>query len=273
MKAALVALVAMTAVAVADPDPHRKVVVLEYRAGSTALQGIATRMVAALGTQTSLAVLGPDQTRAVYGEHLDQVIVKCAGEAECVARIGQKVGAAEVILIGVSELGDVILTMQRIVVADRRVASRVADSLASGALPSDAQLSQYLARVLPPTDFLRFGVIQIDATEPGADVTINKESRGVTPIPPLKLPAPASYDIHVEKRGFLPFDTSIALPADGEIKLPVRLQHPGGKTAWYQHWYVLAAAGVIVIGATGGAFLIANDKTPSSVPVTGTVGH
>ena len=111
----------------ADPDPKRKVIVLEYRAGSSALPGVAGRLVAMIQKQTSLEVLGPDQTRAVYGEHLDQVIVKCAGEAECVARIGQKVGAAEVILVGVSELGDVILTLQRIDVAHRAVEARIAD--------------------------------------------------------------------------------------------------------------------------------------------------
>jgi len=140
----IVALGMLCATAHADPNPKRKVVVLEYRAGSSALRGIANRTVDTLAKQTSLTLLGPDQTRAIYGDHLEQVVVKCAGEAECVAKIGQKVGAAEVILIGVSELGDVILTMQRIAVADRSVQARVADSLASGAPPSDAQLGQYL---------------------------------------------------------------------------------------------------------------------------------
>ena len=269
----LVTLWLLAGVASADPDTHRKVVVLEYRAGSSALQGIAARIVNALSKQTSLTVLGPDQTRAVYGEHLDQVIVKCAGEADCIARIGQKVGAAEVILVGVSELGDVILTMQRIAVADRSVQARVADSLASGAPPSDAQLGQYLSKILPPTDFLRFGVIAIDASESGANVTVNKESRGLTPIQPLKLPAPARYDIHVEKRGFLPFDTSIALPADGEVKLPVRLQRPGGRGAWYTRWYVVAAASIIVVGAAGGIFAYESQTTPDTASVGGTIHH
>jgi len=273
MKYAWLVLLALATAAHAEPNPKRKVVVLEYRSGSSALPGIASRVVGALTRQTSLDVLGPDQTRATYGEHLDQVIVKCAGEADCIARIGQKVGAAEVILVGVSELGDVILTMQRIAVADRSVQARVADSLASGAPPSDAQLGQYLSKILPSTDFLRFGVIAIDASEPGAGVTVNKEPRGVTPIQPLKLPAPARYDIHVEKRGFLPFDTSVALPADGEIKLPVRLQRPGGKGAWYTRWYVVAAASIIVVGAAGGIFAYESQTTPDTASVGGVIHH
>jgi hypothetical protein len=273
MKSPLAVLVvlAVARVAAAEPDPHRKVVVLEYRAGSSALTGIATRVVEALSKQTSLEVLGPDQTRAIYGDKLDQVIVKCAGEAECIGKIGAKVGAAEVVLVGVSEMGDVILTMQRIDVGSRAVAGRVADSLAAGSPPTADQLEQYLVRLLPPSDFLRFGVIAIVATEPGAAVTVNKQARGVTPIQPLKLSAPAKYDIHVEKRGFLPFDTSIQLPADSELKLPVRLQRPGGRVAWYQHWYVIAGLAVVVAGATGAAIFVEENRTETSVPVMGMI--
>jgi hypothetical protein len=253
------------------PDPHRKVIVLEYRAGSTSLPGISTRVVGALEKGTSLAVLGPDQTRAMYGEHLEQTIVRCAGEAECIARIGQKVGAVEVVLVGVSELGDVILTMQRIDVESHSVTGRVADSLAAGAPPTDEQLNQYLTRLLPPTDFLRFGVIAIVASEAGAAVSVNRESRGVTPIAPLRLAAPARYDIHVEKGGFVPFDTSVSLPADAELRLPVRLQRPGGHVAWYQHWYVIAAMGLIVAGASAAAIYVESDKTQTSDPVMGMI--
>ncbi|MGE5184523.1 MAG: PEGA domain-containing protein [Acidobacteriota bacterium] len=263
-------LVALVAAAHAEPDRNRKVIVLEYRAGSSAMPGIANRLVQALSKQTSLDVLGPDQTRAVYGEHLEQVIVKCAGDADCVARIGQKVGASEVILIGVSELGDVILTMQRIDVASHDVQARVADSLATGNAPSDAQLGEYLAKLLPPSDFVRFGVLDIVASEAGAAVTVNKRPRGMTPIPPLKLHAPATYDIRVEKTGFEPFTASVKLPPDSEIKLPARLQRPG-HTAWYAHWYVLVPASLVVAGAAGATIYVATQKTPDRVPVGGNV--
>src|SRR4051812_18597275 len=94
----LVALAVFTSIASADPDPKRKVIVLEYRSGSSAMPGISSRLVSVISKQTSLSVLNQDQTRAVYGDHLDQAIVKCAGEPDCVSRIGQKVGAAEVIM-------------------------------------------------------------------------------------------------------------------------------------------------------------------------------
>jgi len=243
-----------------DPDAKRTLVVLEYRAGSSALPHISARISELLARQTSLQVLGPDQTRAVYGDHLDQVLVKCAGEPSCVARIGQKIGAAEVILVGVSELGDVILTMQRIDVAHRVVVSRIADSLAAGAAPSDAQLSGYTTRLLPPADFLRFGVIDIVANLAGAAVTVGGEPRGTTPVEALRLHAPETYEIRVDKAGYEAFTTKVALPPDGEIKVFARLSLRGGG-AWYQHWYVLAAAGVVATGLGGTAIYFATRDT------------
>jgi hypothetical protein len=252
-----------------DPDPRRKVIVLEYRAASSALPGIAGRVVATLSRQTSLQVLGQDQARALYGDALDQVLVKCGGEAACVARIGQRTGAAEVILVGVSELGDVILTMQRIDVASRSVTSRVADSLAAGDVPSDAQIARYASRLLPPSDFLRFGVVDIVANLSGAAVTVGGEPRGVTPIAALRLRAPATYDIRVEKTGYVPFSTKVALPPDGEIKVEAELSRRGGSDAWYQRWYVVTAAALVVAGVGGTAIYFGTRDTGDGDPHLG----
>ncbi|HLL24679.1 MAG TPA: PEGA domain-containing protein, partial [Kofleriaceae bacterium] len=223
-------------VAAAEPNPKRKVTVLEYRAGSAALQGMAQRVVAAMSKQTSLAVHGPDQTRVLYGEQLDGTLVKCAGEADCIAKIGQKVGAQEVILVGVSELGDVILTMQRIDVRSKKVTARIADSLAENTTPTDAQVDAYLQKLLPPSDFLRFGMVEIVANLSGAAVTIGGEPKGVTPIPKLTLPAPATYDIRIEKHGYVSYRTRVELPPDGQLKVEAELSRRG-ESAWYQRWY------------------------------------
>lgn len=256
----------------ADPDPKRKVGVVEYRAGSAGLPGIAMRVATALGKQTSLQITGPDQMRALYGDNLEQVLVKCAGEAECVSKIGHKVSVSEVILVGVSELGDVILTMQRIDVSAHAVSGRVADSIANGAQPTDAQLDAYLTKLLPPGDFLRFGVIDIVASESGANVTVGGEPRGLTPIQPLRLRAPASYEIKVEKQGFVPFTTQVQLPPDSELKVRAPLQRPG-KNTWYTRWYVLAGMGVIVAGAAGGAIYVATNNSSDRVKFTISLRH
>lgn len=265
--AALACLVFVARSAIASPDPKRKVIVLEFRSGSSALAGIGNRIVSTLAKQTSLQVLGPDQVRATYGDHLDEAISRCSGDATCISRIGARVGASEILLVGVSELGDVILTMQRIQVPTHSVMARIADSLPTGSTPDEDKLSYYLARLLPPSDFLRFGVIDIISSQAGALVTIDKEPRGKTPIPPLRLHAPASYAIRVEKKGFTPFETSIDLPPDGTLKVEANLTHTS-HTAWYAHWYVLTIGAIIVAAAAGGAiYYFTRPGESSTVPV------
>lgn len=267
--AATVALLAQAAAA--DPDPKRKVSVLEFRSGSSALQGISQRVLDTMSKQTSLQLLGLDATRTQYGADLDQAITKCNGEANCIAAIGKKVGAADVVLVAVSELGDVILTIQRIDVARQQAVTRIADSFAPGASPSEDQVNGYLARLLSPNDFVRYGVIDIVANLSGASVTVGGTDRGKTPIQPLKLPAPANYEVKVTKEGFEPFSTRIQLPPDGELKVEARLSKGGGATAWYQKWYVLTVAGVLVAGTAGTVIYFATRSPADSVPVSGTL--
>jgi hypothetical protein len=257
-------------IARAGDDPKRKLVVLEYRAGSSALVGIGTQVATTIGKQTSLQVLGPAQAKTMYGEQLEQTVVKCGGEADCVAKIGQKLGAADVILVGVSELGDVILTMQRIDVASHKVSARIADSLAGNTSPGAEQIDDYIGRLLPPSDFLRFGVIDIAVNQPGASITVGNERKGTSPLAPLTLHAPASYAIKVEKAGFVPFTTKVQLPPDANIKVEADLSRKSSR-AWYQHWYVPVGLGLIVVAAAGTTIYFATGAGDSGLDFNGSV--
>jgi hypothetical protein len=263
------AMIASATVARAEPDPKRKVVVLEYRAGSAALAGIADRVATRIGNLTSLRVIDPDAARQKI-DGLDAAVVRCSGEAACLASIGGKLAVDEVIVVGVSELGDVILTLQRIGVREKSVSSRIAESLAADEKPSDAVIAKYLSRLLPPSDFVRFGMIKIVANLSGAIVKLGDEERGTTPVPPLKVPAPASYDIRVEKDGYVPFGASVAVPPDGEVEVRAQLTKRGGETRWYQKWWVLAIAGAAVVGASGAAIYVAT-RPGDTVPTGGDI--
>jgi hypothetical protein len=270
MRAALAILAVVLAAAPAradGPDPKRKVVVLEYRAGSASLPKIAERITARLRSLTSLGVIDADAARQKLAQ-LDEAVVQCTGEADCLAYIGAKVGADEVVLVGISELGDVILTLQRIAVKKREVVGRIAESLAPADQPTDAVLAQYLSRLLPPSDFVRFGTIDVIANLSGAGVELDGEHKGTTPIEPLRVRAPQSYDIRVEKSGYVPFSATVAVPPDGEVTVKAQLTKRGGGGHWYQKWYVLAIAGAAVIGATGAAIYIGT-KPGDNVPVGG----
>lgn len=252
-------------------SPKRKIAILEYRSGSSALPNLANRIADVMRKATSLTVLGPDQTRSVIGDGLDEAIVKCAGAADCLARIGQKASVTELVLVGISEFGGVIVTLQRINTRNANVAGRIADSLDAGLTPTDEQLVAYLSRLLPPSDFLQFGVIDIVANVAGASVSVGGQKRGITPLPALRVDAPATYDVKIEKSGYLPFRATIQVPPEGTVQVKAELALRTQR-AWYARWWVLAGAGVVVAGATAGLiYATSSNAASNTVPVTGTI--
>ena len=271
--ATTIAMVAQTTISLAAPaapitaaDPTRRVVVLEYRSDSSAMPDLPQRVSARLSALTSLHVVDLNGARQKYGATLDRAVVACAGAAPCLATVGAKIGVDDVVLVGISELGDVIVTLQRISVRERRVESRLADSLAQAATPTDDALAAYLARIMPATDFVRFGLIRVLANEDGAKVKVGDTDRGITPIEPLKLRAPSSYDIAIDKDGFVPFRATVDVPPDGEVTVRAELNRRGGVTHWYQHWWVIALAA----GVTAGVILYFRDRDTNAT-VTGVI--
>lgn len=244
---ALAVVAAVAGAARGEPDPRRKLAVLEYRGGSSELDGVGARMAALLRKRTSLDVVDADRARAGYSA-LDSDLSACGGQAGCVAKIGAKLGAAEVLLVGVGEFGDVILTLQRIDVTSGRAVGRVAEALAAGARPDDSQLAGWLERVLPPGDFDRFGVIRIAASVSGAEVAVGGRARGRTPLAPVRVPAPAHYDIVVAKPGFVDFRASVAVPPDAEVVVRAELS-PQSARPWYGRWWGLTIIGAVAVGA------------------------
>ncbi len=246
-------------------DPKRTLAVLEYRAGSAALPAIHERIAALLSRSTSLRVTDSSEARKLMGG-VDQRVARCAGAARCVAAIGKKLGVDEVLLVGVSEFGDVILTLQRIDVRRRRVLSRVAEALGAKETPTDKILRRYLERVLPKSDFRRFGQIRIDTNVRGAKVVVGKTSRGSTPVKPLLVPAPGTYDISLTKRGYVPFHATIDVPPDAIVQVRPTMSRRSPH-AWYKRWWAASIAGTLVVGAITTAVILSRDA-PTDVGVT-----
>jgi hypothetical protein len=249
----------------ATADPTRSVAVLEFRGGSSALPSIAAQVSGILRARTSLTIVDDDDARARFGPALDQRVAECRGDGGCVARLGGRLEVDEVLLIGVSEFGDVILTMQRIRVKDSRVAGRVAEALAPGSAPAHAAVLGYLRRVLPRSDFVRFGILRIDANVAGARVIVGAVDRGATPIDPLRLPAPATYDIAVDKKGFVGFRATVDVPPNAIVKVRPTLSPK--RNAWYEKWWVAALAGTAAVGVVTLGVLASRDN-PDEAPVT-----
>lgn len=241
----------------APPSPaSRSVVVLEMRSDVAQAQDLADRLVRALARNTSLQVVDAREGRRRFGARLEGEVARCAGQPDCLAEIGQRLGVAEVLLLAVSRLGDVVLALQRIDVAGRGVAGRVADSMPADQEPDEARVLGWLQQLYPPETFKRYGQIRISTDVSGAHVYLNARPRGQTPLrDPIHVLAPGNYRVLVEKAGYLPFQATLMVMPDTTVEVAAPLVPEVRSTPWYRRWYVWAALGTGVALAAGGAAL------------------
>jgi hypothetical protein len=240
----IVALLVLAAVAHAQPSaPRRTVAVLEYRAGARGAAGIGERLARLLAANAAFEVIDPQEARRRAGARIDAELARCSGESTCVAALGERLGAGEVLLVGVSQLGDVVLALSRIDVARHAAGVRLAESLPPDGQASDEEALGWLRQLYPPEAFRRYGAVQIAADVAGAAVLLNGEPRGQTPLAPLRVRAPASYRLRVDKAGYVPFQARIDVLPDATVEVRATLVRETLPTPWYKRWYVWAAVG------------------------------
>jgi len=253
MRAFVIAVVVLCAAA-AHAEDKRTVAVLEYRAGARGARDIGLRLARLLRETAALNVIDLAEARRKL-PRVDSEVAKCGGEAMCVGAIGEQLGANEVLLVGVSQLGDVILALQRIDSKRGEAGARLAESLPQDKEISDEMALGWLRQLFPPETFNRFGSIAVDADQPGAAVTLNGEPAGKTPLPePVKVRAPATYKLKVEKSGFVPFQARVDVLPDANVEVHATLVKETREQAWYKRWYVWAiVGGAIAAGGTATA--------------------
>jgi len=244
----LVALLALSATAWADKPV---VSVLEYRAGARALPGIGDRLAKLLGSSASVKAVSPADARRRLGPKVDADVARCGGEAMCIGAIGEQLGADEVVLIGISQLGDVVLAIQRIDARRGRMLSRLTESLsADNEVITDEQMLGWLKQLFPPELFKRYGAIRILADVADAEVMLNDELRGQTPVAePLRVRAPAMYRVKLTKPGFAPFQAGIDVIPDATVEVRATLVRLNRELPWFKRWYVWLTVGAVVAAA------------------------
>lgn len=96
------------------------------------------------------------------------------------------------------------------------------------------------------------GYIRVVVSTTAAQIAIDGQAAGVSPLPtPLRIPA-GNHAVHVEKKGFLPFDGAISVEAGKEARVEVTLiaksviQLAGGQ---YLPWAGATAGIALVVGA------------------------
>ena len=262
---ALAALLVVSSSQAEPPSSRRKVAVLEFRAGTEGARNLALRAATVLRTATSLVITDPDDARGTAGPRIDREIAGCAGKPACISAVGERLGVDEVLLVGVAEFGDLIVTLQRVDVASKQVLSRVADSLAKGTEPDPVMVEGYLKHLLPPEDFLRYGMIAVLANVDGAVVSIGGTNRGMTPLAPVTVPAPSTQDVRVSKPGYVDFLAQLQVSPDGTVKLRPTLIRRYNQV-WYKKWWVWAVIGGVATGAAVAGMAL-SQPAPTAVPV------
>ena len=247
------------------------IAVLEYRANAKGALALGQRFSQLLTRSIAADIIELEEARRRLGTKLDAEVARCGSHLHCLASIGNGLGASEVLLIGVSQLGDVVVSLQRIDTNRVEIVGRLAESVAADAEPSEAELLGWLKRLYPVEYFMRYGEITISANVEGAKVSLNGNDRGRTPLERgLRMRAPASYRLRVERGGYVPFEARVDLVPEAKMDVKATLVRAEGPTPWFKRWYVWAAVGgaaVIVVGTVAVYFGTRVDTEPRGVIV------
>jgi hypothetical protein len=266
VRSALAILVTLLCAHSAHADGKRRIAVFEYRQGSRGAPEVGLRLAAELARSTTYEVVDPTEARRILGPSFDADVARCAGAPSCVAQLATRLEAEEALLIGVSQLGDLVLALQRVDAKKGQAISRLAESLPADKAPDAADLADWLHQLFPADTFRRYGAIRIVADLDDAQVSINGQPKGMTPLEhALKVAAPGSYRVRVDKPGFLPFQARIEVPPDATVEVRATLSRRVGPTPWYKRWYVWATIGGALAAAGAGVAIYYGtrvDETP-----------
>jgi hypothetical protein len=251
---------------VSAPAEGRTIAVLEFRAGVKSAQEIASGMAEEISNLTSNKVINPSEARLRLGSNLDAEVARCKGDSECISKIGQTLECDEVILVGVSQLGDLILAIQRIEVSSGHVLARLADSLQPRSRIKSNNLRSYLHRLLPSEDFKRYGQISVQTGVTGDEVFLDEGFKGKTPLSPLKVPAPGRYSLRVSRGGYEDFEARLDVLPEAMVEVTPNLGRKSMAPKWYQQWWVWALVGGAVVAGTTAAVVGSRAKNPDTVP-------
>ncbi len=245
--------------------------ILEVRSGSTELPGLGSRLAVIARKATSLRIAGPDDARKRAGTDVDAAVARCAGEAPCLAGVAERVGARSLLVVAVSQLGDVMVGLQLVEVGSREGAGRLAHSLPAGEGLDDAQLRGWLERLLPRNAFILYGILSIGGGDlDGATVEVDGQPRGLAPLSPLRLKAPALYQLRITKPGRKSFGMTVDLQPERTVEVLASLPpaDPGAGTPLYKRPWVWAA---LLAGVAAGTFAGVRWATPNPTTVDGAV--
>src|SRR5262249_61987571 len=135
--------------------------------------------------------------------------------------------------------------VQRLRVAAGRVGGRTAESIARNADPTEEALLDYLRRLMPPEDFVRYGTVRVRTQLVGATVLLDGQVAGHTPLQDLRVVAPHKITLRVEKDGFVPFQARLEVLPNAVAEVAPELPPEGAAPPLYKRWWFWGALAVV----------------------------
>lgn len=203
----------------------------------------------------------PMPTRRDIDRQVDAGLRDCTGEDKCLAAIGKQIGVDVMVSGSVGELGDnYILNVKAVDVATAKQIRKIQSDPLTGSPDELIEGIRVAAYKLLAPDQLH-GSIVVLSDLVGATVKLDGAEVGKTPLAqPLGQRALGAHVLRVEAEGYQPFEDKVVVRFQKSTRVVVRLVDKVDPNApvrvvtrhrepWYSRWYVVAAIGVVAIGA------------------------
>jgi hypothetical protein len=203
----------------------------------------------------------PMPSRRDLDRVVDSSLKDCTGEDKCLAAIGKKVGVDVMVSGSVGELGDnYILNIKAVDVAAGKQIRKIQSDPLKGSPDELIEGIRVAAYKLLAPDQLH-GSIVVLSDLVGATVKLDGTPVGKTPLAaPIAQVSLGTHLLRVEAKGYQPFEDKVDVRFQKSSRVVVRLIDKIDPNApvtvvtrhrdpWYSRWYVVAAIGVVAIGA------------------------
>ncbi len=262
----LVAVFAASEARAADADDYKKrlailPIVQEGPHGAASLSAIFGAITAAAQSRAGLRVITYEEMFIASQEGLVDRVRDCGPDETCIAarlrRFNARFGMVVVIDF---ELNPPLLS---ITLLDTDASKKLGEQLGELATTDEAAIVERLERearaLLEGAGFSESGRLVVDVTPPTATLALKG---GVAPDPGtasiFTLP-PGDYVVHATAEGWDPGSTNALVKGGEETRVELALKE---QVVWWKSPWLWGAAGVVVVGATTAALVVATRPNP-----------
>lgn len=182
---------------------------------------------------------------------------ECTGEVSCLVTAGRNLKVDQIISGNVGGLaGSYVLNVKMVDVARGEEVRRIQETI-SGRPDELIEAVRVAAYRLVAPERLR-GALEVLANVSGAEVVLDGESLGKTPLPPRHGLAVGEHTLRVHKTGYTDSVQTVKIRLQKTARMVVTLQAPprrAGRPAkpqavipWYTRWWFWTAVGVAAAG-------------------------